>query len=274
MLESLGIAQAGKTFEVGDLEESDAFMEMGTSGRRALRALMSDRGQIEAARRQTSDMEVLKANIRALPIFESYLDFDSPEPSFCALTSGPHYLPPSDSIDKRLLDTGAPTFIRTSGVRDELLLDLLGVGRIDLADFYRDYVLKRVASLAPDLRSSATTHMLGDLQFLERLDPHFSEALRASAFVPDASGDTSERALRRPCDLYDPNVTDLVDLLRPEAFPAKELCTPDAVAKLRKLGLKSSLSLSGQSPHCRGREPNPISLMSGYSDGGVLLPVS
>jgi hypothetical protein len=75
--------------------------------------------------------------------------------------------------------------------------------------------------------------------------------LRSCAFLPASSGSVSAgdverpQALRRVCDLYDPDVTTLRNLLKEDAFPSHEFCSGHLLTKLRELGLQTTLTLDG-----------------------------
>lgn len=61
-----------------------------------------------------------------------------------------------------------------------------------------------------------------------------------------SAGDVERpQALRRVCDLYDPDVTTLRNLLKEDAFPSHEFCSGHLLTKLRELGLQTTLTLDG-----------------------------
>lgn len=244
------------------------FARVGPSGRRAMRALLGSARQIDASRKEARGAEQLEALVQALrclPIYDSYEGSAMSEAeqrervaaatcrssttitssggatvAFCALTARPdHWLPP-DGVDPRLLDTGGPTFIRSIGIEDAQLLELVGVRPIPLPAFYQQHVLAALPRLAPDVRLAAVAKLLSDVPRLQQADVTFVAGLKEAAFVPDGAG-----ALKRPDALHDPLQGGLTALLEKDAFPAPELCTPEAVARLRTLGLRATLSLGG-----------------------------
>lgn len=273
-LSTLGLlATLRKLCPEGDLGRvAPLFAEVGPSGRRALRALLGSARHMDAARREgardAAQLEALVQALRCLPIYESYEGSALPEAeqrrraaantstasssngspgraapaivAFCALAAWPdHWLPP-DGVDPRLLDTGGPTFLRSAGAEDAQLLEFVGVRPIPLPAFYRTHVLAALDRLPPDVRLAAVGKLLADLPRLKQADAAFVEALREAAFVPDGAGQ-----LKRPGELHDPLQGGLTGLLGPEAFPAPELGTPEAVTRLRTLGLRATLSLAG-----------------------------
>lgn len=245
------------------------FAEVGPSGRRALRALLGSARHMDAARREgardAAQLEALVHSLRCLPIYESFEGSALPEAeqrrlaatatattnngspgrapaivAFCALAAWPDHWVPPEGVDPRLLDTGSPTFLRSAGAEDAALLEFVGVRPIPLPAFYRRHVLAVLDRLPPDVRLAAVGKLLADLPRLKQADAAFVDALKAAAFVPDGAGQ-----LRRPGELHDPLQGGLTALLGPEAFPAPELCTPEAVTRLRTLSLRGTLSLAG-----------------------------
>ncbi len=79
--------------------------------------------------------------------------------------------------------------------------------------------------------------VLANMSRLKIEDPDFVNELAQVAFVPTASG-----SMHRPADLYDPKVTEAAELLGDdECYPAEPFETPDLLAVLSALGLRSTL---------------------------------
>jgi hypothetical protein len=172
------------------------------------------------------------------------LHADPPPP--CPLLSWPHYLPPDDRTDERLLAAEGSTFLRTPLNHDRRLLSHLGVQQISRVAFWREHVLGRLASLPCAVRTSAVASLLRDARALgdEEREP-FLAHLRQAAFVPNGRSSDGSPALCLPGSLYDPSGTQLAALLEEEAFPHRELHGRDSIEVLRTLGLRATLSLTG-----------------------------
>jgi len=117
----------------------------------------------------------------------------------------------------------------------------LGVGTARLASFYADAVFPRLGQLELGVCEEAVLKMLAQLPQLCHEDPRFWDRLSNLAFVKTGAG-----KLARPWELYDPNITELQDLLQGgEFYPAPSFLKPELIATLVRLGLQTSLDRPG-----------------------------
>ena len=178
--------------------------------------------------------------LQRLPVFEHYEDLaeegsDEPQLVIVQLVdlSARYSLPPA-GMNELLVNSA---FLRAETPAEVSLLQKLGVQRMSESRFYRLHVFTRMATLNADARNSAMVMVLANLPRLRMEDPDFVGELTEVEFVPTASG-----ALHRPKDLYDPKVTEAAELLGDDScYPMDQFASPDLLAVLTALGLRSTL---------------------------------
>jgi len=191
--------------------------------------------------------------LRTLPIFQVYgssgdSDGTSSPPMFVAINSQSLFFL---DIGPEKLQSYIPlmteSFIR---LRDPLLeaplLRVLGVPAVSRVDFLMDHVFPRLPQLDAQVRDRIMLELvLLDLPNLAQMSPRIIQVLKGLPFLPRAAMGTessqSHLPLARCEDLYDPDVEELTRLIGPELFPGAEFTSPEVLALLRQLGLRSTL---------------------------------
>ncbi|CAM9585905.1 unnamed protein product, partial [Chrysoparadoxa australica] len=109
------------------------------------------------------------------------------------------------------------------------------------ADFYSQLLFPRLKLLPGVIRDAAMLGAVLLLPRLSQLDPKFKRRLAELEFLPSAQGGLS---LKRPDQMYDPEVPDLGQLLPSCRFPEGLFRHCQVLASLRSLGLKRTLDWS------------------------------
>jgi len=109
-----------------------------------------------------------------------------------------------------------------------------------------DHVFPRLPQLDAQVRDRIMLELvLLDLPNLAQMSPRIIQVLKGLPFLPRAAMGTessqSHLPLARCEDLYDPDVEELTRLIGPELFPGAEFTSPEVLALLRQLGLRSTL---------------------------------
>lgn len=128
-----------------------------------------------------------------------------------------------------------------------LLLQMVGIKKISLSQFYRTHFLPRISALHskyPEATEDALLTMLSELPILSTEDHSFANSLRNFAFLPvqvvsASSGRESSTSFVKASQLYDPEEAELLDLLPDSLFPAKKFHRKDILVYLRSFGLKT-----------------------------------
>ena len=161
--------------------------------------------------------------------------------SFVDLASAPRLLPPPTSfVAPHLLSS---RFLLLSLSSDLALLTVLGATTISAADFFVGHLFPGAvfSRMHAGERDETMERVLSDASTLGKQSATFLSALAGLAFLPTAGG-----GLNKVCELYDPEVEDLHQLLEASMhFPQPPFNSPTNLRVLRTLGLQNQLDRNG-----------------------------
>lgn len=203
-----------------------------------------------------------KVMLRNYPIFESYsCDYDGASSSSSSSSHGEtkeetrtpqsfvpmkagkvwYILEDATKEDKAFMKTS--DFLVCQNQREVDFLVQLGAKKMSRSNFYKRLVLPSIAGSSvcneEEIKNAMIAKILLNISSLEIENPGFSEFLSKSKCIPSAMTKT----LNAPCDLYDPEVSQLVNLMSDDSFPDEYFTEqPDLLFSLRKLGLQTKLS--------------------------------
>ncbi|XP_043716705.1 sacsin isoform X2 [Telopea speciosissima] len=169
--------------------------------------------------------------IKNLPMFESYRSR-----KLVSLSKPTKWLKP-EGVHEDLLNE---EFIRTESEREKTILrSFLGLREPRRVEFYKDYVLNRMAEFLS--QEGALLAILQDVKLLIEEDTSIKDVLSQTAFVLTADG-----SWKHPSRLYDPRIDGFKEVLHREAFfPSEKFLDGETLDILVSLGLRRTLGFTG-----------------------------